>query len=240
MKVWIAVAIAGLCVCQPALAQKVVRSYPAQLRVDLDTEGHVAGAKGPDDLPSMLEGPMQQAIRRWRFKPVQRDGHPVTARTFVRARLEVVEQAAGKYGLRLVYEANGPRLGPGSYVPKGLPMSVFHAGVEGRLVMDAIVHPDGSIADVTVAEAKIPGVRIAPFRQFAIDVVEHMEAEPEQVDGKPIATHVRIPFVFQEPTNVHSPAELKKANENPTPPPPGGGAVAMDSPVVPLDVAPPG
>lgn len=234
--------LALLCFSGIAMAQDVVRSYPAELALDMDTQGHVVAAAPVGDMPAALVGPMQSAVQHWRFKPVQDHGVAATARTYVRVRMDVVQQAPGSYGLRVVYIKNGPSLNP-TRVPAMSP-EMYRDGVHGHLVMEGVVRPDGTVADLQMTEAKFPGVRAAPFRQFATEALQHMKAMPEMVAGQPVATRIRVPFFFNEP-HVASEAgdqgksEAHAAQAMPSPAP-TGEAVALDSPVAPLEVGPKG
>jgi len=189
------------CCMGTAMAQQVVRSYRADVALDIDTQGQVAHATLPDDLAPMFDAPIQEAVSRWRFKPVMKDGIAVTARTYARIKLDVLQQAQDKFGVRVICLSNGPSL-TFMQAPK-FPADMMRTRTEGTVQMEAIVQPDGSVTDIRATDAKISGGRIGgpehskdAFRRAALAAMQHMQAKPEWIDGKPIATAISLPLAF--------------------------------------------
>lgn len=182
-------------------AQQVVRSYRADVALDIDTQGHVAKATPPDDLPAALAPSVQQVASHWQFNPVVRDGVAVTARTYGRIKLEVLQQEPGKYGVRVVLLSNGPSLIFAK--PLKYPASMMRARTEASMRIDAIVRPDGSVTDVRVSDNKVSGELIGSagharevFERAARKAMEGLQAKPEWIDGKPVATSLSMPLSY--------------------------------------------
>lgn len=213
---------------------QVAREYRAQVALDIDTDGKVSGIQLPQDVPPMLAAPAREAIARWRFKPPVRDGHAVTARTYVRLILQLVRQMDGNYGLRAVYRANGPRLIL-TQLPQ-YPRNELRQRGQGTIVMEAIVRPDGTLSDIHMASHRINHPGPGAFVTSAEAVMQHAHAQPELVAGQPVATRIQVPFVYALQSVSRSEALSIGAAKDGAPataesPGPVGEAVALDSPV---------
>lgn len=220
----------------------VAREYRAQVALDIDTDGKVSGIQLPQDVPAMLAAPAREAIARWRFKPPVRDGHAVTARTYVRLVLQLVRQADGNYGLRAVYRANGPRLIL-TQLPQ-YPLNELRQRGQGTIVMEAIVHPDGTLSDIHMASHRINHPGPGAFVTSAQAVMQHAHAQPELVAGQPVATRIQVPFVYALQSVSRSEALSRQEAKDGAPataeaPQSVGEPVALDSPVQ-LIAGPPG
>lgn len=225
-----------------AVDRQVVRTYHLQAGLDVDTGGQVTRVDLPGEIPAVLGAPAQEAIKRWRFKPPVRAGHAVTARTYAWVDLELVKRPDGNYGVAVSYVKNGPAL---ALQPPRWPM----VQGDGSLTMEAVVQPDGSLTDANLVASSgfsSPLVR----KQFVLaveDAIGRSHALPELVDGKPVATRMQIPVVFER---HDGPSGRAKAKTAPAPDQPTGAgseapqlsgqAVALDSPVQPVDVGPRG
>lgn len=232
--------IVALCACQCALAQDVVRSYRTSVALDIGAEGQVIKATPADDLVLALVGPVQKTVGSWRFTPVMRDGKAVAARTYAAVLVELVQQSKDSYGVRVRYKSNGPRI---HYSKAPLyPPEAIRARSMGTIVMALTVRPDGSFADIHKVRAKFSNGTVASFEKSIQHMIRHATAEPEQVDGQTVATHLEIPYVFNlkiftsnRPVMSPSPEQRDEADEaNPA----AGVPVVLDSPVAPLEVGP--
>lgn len=196
-------------------AQQVVRKLPVALQLDVNGQGQVTavafmdppkvrmGVHGPlitfpgqqVALPDVLANAVKQSASHWRFKGRRIDGHPVSGRTWAHAELQIVERPGHTYTTRLLYLRNGPyfyRMDPPRY-----PSRAIRNGGNAAVVVDALVQPDDTFTDVHVV--KVYGnVRADDddFRQVAKVSVKHWKGHAERIDGRAVATHVRIPIFF--------------------------------------------
>lgn len=177
-----------------AQAQEIEREWPAQVALDVDPAGQVVAAKLPADIPDALVKAANEVMSRWRFKPVQRDGHAVSAKTYARVKLQAVKRGTGTFGLQVVYLSNGPRLYP--TVAPYYPLRESNHS-EGALLIEAVVQTDGRIDDIKVVESHFSGgPRQSLFSKSAVEAVSRWHADPEYVDGHPVATHIQLPMTF--------------------------------------------
>lgn len=221
--------------------QQVAREYAADVALDIGVDGQVTAVALPVDVPAMLVGPAQNAMKRWRFKSPVRDGHAVTARTYARTRLQLVQQPDGNYGLRVMFRSNGPKLTYGQ--PPRYPLDEIRHRNEGRLIMEAVAQPDGRLTDVHMIKHRFSDTHFSAFQQSVMTALAHCRVTPEWVDGKPVATRIQIPFVFE--LNYVSRAEALSRQVRPQADraatgdggssAPADEVVALDSPVQPLE-----
>lgn len=198
-----------------ASAQQVVRTLPVALQLDVNGQGQVTAVAfmdppkfrvdghgplitvpGPQTaLPDALANTVKQLAARWRFKGRRIDGAPVSGRTWVHAQLQIVEQPDHTYAMKLLYLRNGPYFY--RMDAPGYPSRAIRNGGYAAVVVDALVKPDDTIANVHVV--KVHGnVRADDdaFRRVAEAAVKRWKGHAEQIDGRTVATHVRIPIFF--------------------------------------------
>lgn len=184
-----------------AHAQPAERSFRYDLGLDIDTQGHVAHVSLPDGVPAPFVSPLERAASGWTFKAPLRDGKPVTARTYARARLLLVPQDNDRYGLRIDLLSNGPSL---TFTRNpSYPSEAIRNRVEGTVYMSALVQPDGSLTRIVLTRAELSqhGAlslqrAIHLFAKAAEDAMQTMQAKPEYIDGKPVATAIVLPVSF--------------------------------------------
>lgn len=192
---------AMVCCTNAAWAQQAERSYRTDIALEVDAQGRVTQATPSDDLPQPLVAPVQGVVSQWRFQPRLQNGVAVTTRTYARVMVELVPQGSGKYGLRLKYLSNGPSL---KFTRAMVyPPAMMRARNEGTVTMAAVVQPDGSLTDIHLTDSKLT-VRAAMSSKHAAEVFAHtvqeamqqMQAKPEWIDGKPVASAITLPITF--------------------------------------------
>jgi TonB family protein len=226
-----------------AHAQEVARELPAQVALDVHPDGQVAHVQWPAEFPALLAKPASEVMMHWRFKPIERHGQPASAQTYARIKVQLVKRGAESYGVQVRYLSNGPRIRP--TVAPYYPLSETSNG-QAEMLVQAVVQPDGTLGDVQIVEAYFRGTRSVLFRKSVTDAVTRWRADPELVDGRPVATRIQIPmsFLLTENGRSWSPPKLKLLRQTAATaaamPAPIGEAVAMDSPLEPAAVNPGG
>jgi TonB family protein len=73
--------------------------------------------------------------------------------------------------------------------------SAFRKGIEGRVVLKAIVRKDGSVGPVRVHQSLLP-----ELDEAAVQAVRTWQFDPAKVDGEPInvLTHIEVDFIIQK------------------------------------------
>ncbi|KRE97632.1 energy transducer TonB [Frateuria sp. Soil773] len=161
---------------------------------DVDPQGHVGAVQFDDGVPAAFTGLLTSAVKQWHFMPAILDGRPVPAHTFIYAKLRATPDAKGHYRLLVSFIGNGPKLI--SNFGLKYPADAEHAREAALLMLDASVQPDGRLAVMQV-RSKFEEWPVRPsFKTAVLVAAKHWHGIPEQVDGKPMATQVRIPVNF--------------------------------------------
>jgi TonB family protein len=184
-----------------ACAQPVARSFRYDLALDVDTHGHVAHVTLPDGVPTPFVAPLEEAASHWSFKAPLRDGVPMSARTYARIKLLLVPQSGDHFGIQIEFLSNGPSL---QFTRNPLyPPEMMRARAEGTVDMSAIVQPDGSVTDIQLKHAELSQHDVVRtqhatevFARAARETMQAMQARPEWIDGKPVATAIVLPVSF--------------------------------------------
>lgn len=234
---------------------------PVVLQLDVNAQGHVTAVtpmpgrqvrmhtrggmvvvrKASMPLTGELAGAARKVAMQWTFQPRKVNGKPVSGRTWARARLQIVKQTPSTYGVRLRYQDNGPYIY--STVAPRYPRRMITRHRYAGMVLEAVIEPDGSLGDLRVVSVhgNARGSSSA-FRKAALDSMRHWRGHPEQIDGRDVPTHLRIPMFFMlgdmsraARARIH--AQVRKAmppqgRSAPRVPLESGQALALDSPFV--------
>lgn len=262
MKRWVMLCAALLVVPAAVCAQNVVRERPVVLRLDVNRSGVVTAAKVMPpakriivyggrqagisrpygSVPEALAKAAVQVASKWRFRPPEVDGRPVSGRTWAHANLQIVKRGNGKFGIDLRYEYNGPYIQ--SWVLPEFPKRMLRLKQAFAVVTEAVVQPDGSVADVHVLKVLAEGRGShRQIERVTRRALVRWKGMAMKVDGKTVATRLRIPFIFSWPGSskanverlerqVHAlikPTKEPGKNDGPVR---SGVVVALDNPFV--------
>jgi len=225
-------------------AEKREQTY--SIGADVDAQGHVTATQVDPDVPASVATVLASAVRQWRFVPATRDGQPVPAHTFIRAKLQALPNTSGQYNLRISFVGNGPKIGREAVQPR-YPRDAIRARQSAFTVLAATVQPDGSLTDMNVT-SEYEGWPLRPyFKAAVLAAAKQWHAVPEQVDGQPVATRMRIPVSFTINPPYFTEKQVKMLREaarqeatavaQPGIPLPSEQEVALDSPLQPHTVA---
>lgn len=170
---------------------------------DIDAQGRITALQPGAEIKAPIVAVLDQAAKSWRFVPVQRDGKAVPVHSFIRARLDLVPAADGKYTIRVSCKGAGPLVKPprkeiSPDYPTDILGSLEAGGVLFAVHLD--LAPDGKVV-VTDIKTYAQGLS---FRHKAMlaDALkrwyERSSAVPESVDGQAVAatmarqTHVQV------------------------------------------------
>jgi TonB family protein len=226
---------------------------------DVDAQGHITATQVDPDVPASIAAPLSAAVKQWQFTPATLNGRPVPAHTFIKARLQLLADPSGQNYLHISFTDNGPWLNPQGGGQPEYPMEAIRARRSAVVIVEATVQPDGSLTDMNLSN-KVEGQPLPNyFKTAVLAAAKQWRAIPEQVDGQPVATRMRIPVTFSlEPVTFSPQSETftservkiprkatrkKTATENaeaarPSIPLPSEHEVALDSPLQPSAAAP--
>lgn len=151
------------------------------------------------------------AVRQWRYRPALKDGRPVKTSlaitlefTLDPASAETIpadaecaaREAAGVFWAGLCGVTN-PELIQESKVAPMYPEIARKAGVEGVVILQAVVRRDGSVGEIKVL--KSPGSRFG-LDEAAIDAVRQWKYRPGLWGGRPVDVYftVTVEFVLDD------------------------------------------
>jgi TonB family protein len=85
-----------------------------------------------------------------------------------------------------------------NYIPGNnphYPAEAIKAGVQGTVVLDVLVHADGTAGTITY-NAKQSTTTSADLIAAATDAVRKWHFKPQVKDGKPVDAYARVPITF--------------------------------------------
>lgn len=233
-----------LACAQTVRADEVREAYFA-IGADVDANGHVTATEQKTDAPAPLAKILMAAVKQWQFVPAKQNGKAVAAHTFVRLKLRVTPDTHGGQDIRIIFQGNGPLLTKHNVLPK-YPKKARTLGRSGFLYLDATVQPNGHLTDMKISNQfeELPADKV--FHTAVLSAARHWSAVPEQVQGKAVATRLRIPVTFMfNPAGLSASqlailrAALRKETAEDTRagiPLPSEQEVALDSPLQPSRV----
>ena len=205
----------ALALASAASASDAVREWPVTVQLDVNTAGQVTSAKVMDPVPLMQPagdglaaqktrfGPLpdalvpivEKATLKWRFQPIRVQGIPVTGRTWAVAELQFAKRKNGDVDVSIQYVRNGP-FTRYPVMPK-YPELMVRQDVSGALAVEFVVEPDGSTDQIRILKAFGGAAKHEDlFGQAVRKALSESKSIPLMVDGKAVATRMRVPYVF--------------------------------------------
>ena len=235
------------CALAAHAAEKREQTY--RVGADVDAKGHITATQVDPDVPASIAAVLTSAAKQWQFVPATLNGRPVPAHTFITAKLQALPNASGQYDLRISFMGNGPRLD--NRAPPRYPEDAIRRRQAAFLILDATVQPNGHLTDMKVSNKFADWPVLPSFKVAVLTAAKQWHAIPEQVDGQPVATQLRIPFIFTIEGQTYTAQQIRILREaarmdaaaadaktsQPAIPLPSEQEVALDSPLRPRAVA---
>jgi TonB family protein len=155
-------------------------------------DGTVGDVRVTRSVHAGLDEEAVRAVKQWTFKPGTKDGEPVA----VQVNAELTFTLRRDEGVKLVNIV----VKPGQVVthPRTTrtvkPLytaAAKKAGIEGNIVLEATVNPDGTVANIRVTQPLDPGLD-----REAVKAVSQWLFRPGTKDGKPVPVQVEILLAF--------------------------------------------
>jgi hypothetical protein len=173
--------------------------FPATARIALDAEGVPQAVQASSRLPLPVREAIEARVKRWRFEPALVDGVARPGVTHVRLQACAIPQPDGSLRVGMDYQGNGPGYANDALrLPKlPYPPAAMQSGAQADIDLNVLVGEDGL---VTLQSMKATRGSAKAFKEVLEAWVGVMRYVPEEVDGRRIATQVRIPvsFSFEE------------------------------------------
>lgn len=240
MKNW---SVWGLLLCigaaQAEGAKEPVR-FPATARIALDAEGIPREVQANPRLPAPVREAIERRVKQWRFEPALVDGVARPGITHVRLQACAIPQPDGSLRVGMDYQGNGPGYADDALRLPRLPYppAAMRAGTQANIDLILSIGEDGQ---ATVQSMKARRGSVKEFKAGLEAWVATLRYVPEEVDGRRIATQVRVPveFYFTERSKrqervvaaTHAPDCVAAAGQPDDPP----DQVVLDSPFRPRE-----
>ena len=209
MKAWTLLALLSVAGIALAEGTQAPVRFPATAKVALDAEGVPQDVQANPRLPAPVREAIEQRVKQWRFEPALVDGVAMPGVTHVRPQACAVPRADGSLNVGMDYLGNGPGYADDALQLPRLPYppAAMRSGAQANIDLTVRVGEDGH---VTLQSMKARRGSTKEFREAPEAWVAAMRYLPEEVDGRRIATRVRIPVEFHF-------AERSRRQESPLP-----------------------
>ena len=182
-------------------------AFTTYAKVVVDAAGVPTKVEADRNLPQELRTYIEGLGARWRFEPISVQGGSGTGATYVSLGACAVPEATGGYRFAIDYRYNGPGRPGGVLSPPRYPVDAMVERIEGTLFVTMEVKPDGrAVIQETAFEGAEPRHERF-FTRTARDWVRNLQFMPEELDGVPVATRIRVPVQF----TMGSPTPQEKA-----------------------------
>ena len=190
------------------------RLFSAQLRIEVGADGVVTAVAPSPALSQVVNAALAENLRKVRFAPALLDGRPVAGVTYAWQEACLVPADGGS---RLAVRFLGT--GPGTAnaiqrTPPQFPFEAQRAGASADVKATYRVEPDGSIS---VESTELASGRSRYTREFLAATRQWLaaqRAEPEQLDGRPVATRVSTHVVFKSGPSFSGPDARRQAQQH--------------------------
>lgn len=167
-------------------------------KVAVGADGQLEEVQGAGKLPLPLRQFVESTVGGWQFEPALVDGVARTGTTWVRLSVCAVPQG-GDFALSARYTGNGPAPVSGAVFadPPQYPVNALRSGVEGDMLVTYTVEPDGSATLDSITYPEQGEKRMhRHFDRSLREWVSAMRYQPEELDGRPVATRISTPVEF--------------------------------------------
>lgn len=217
---------ACLLVAKPALSATAAKTldHNYTVAVDVDALGRVAQTQPAADTPAPIAAVLDQAVKQWRFVPVQRDGNAVPVHSYLVAEVQALPQEADKFAVRVSFVSVGPMFnsqkpGTGPIYPDQVMQALAANGRVAVVAADLELPPGGELAVTQATASSSGGLRGDDKRLLVAAVRRYYEQGsimPELVDGQPVFAKLHTSMSIQlikAPESAAAAARLPDAGQ---------------------------
>lgn len=208
----------------PELLENKLPMFPTRLQlegilqgevetlVDIDAQGRVVDVLYLGATHRYFVDAVDRVIHDWRFSPALREGEPAPTTKSLTIEFKLGELVNASFGPSIAFadlEAVVPNRGVEAYIAKmseldriPTPRSIVRPGIfaeipederTGRAVFQFFIDEQGAVRIPVLTEVE-GDLRLA---EAALIALEQWQFEPPRVHGRPVITHARQEFLFQ-------------------------------------------
>ena len=182
--------------------------FQTRAAVSIDAGGRPTDIQLPEQLPETVASFVRSQIMQWRFAPPEVNGQARAGKTYLTLGACATPVTSG-YQLAVDYKGAGPGTPrpDGKMTPPRFPMEAAKKNVNSRSLVQFVVEPDGNATLESIDFAAPRDQRL--FQQTLEEWVKQIRFMPEEVDGKPVRTRMRVPVHFEARRHGTASAESK-------------------------------
>jgi TonB family protein len=168
---------------ETARAQRI--SGTVILRVQIDTEGHVAQIDIIGGHPLLAEA-AANAVKQWQFKPYLLNGEPIAVET-----TETLSFGQGSPELPIKLRAD---VMAGNLIREVAPVYPPRAKaghIQGEVILEAMIDTKGNVAELKISSGH------PLLAEAALDAVKQWKYKPYELNRKPVEVETTIMVRFQ-------------------------------------------
>ena len=182
---------------QPKVLKSITPKYPEELKkkgiegtvmldVTVDKSGNVCNVKVAESVNKLLDGSAVNAVKQWKFKPALSKGKPV--KTTVKIPVAFTLKNDKKYTPLILVDVMPV---PTKKVEPVYPENVKKLGIEGTVMLNAVLDKNGNVVKVEVKKSLYPALD-----NEAVKALKQWKFKPAKNDNKPISVWITVPFDF--------------------------------------------
>ncbi len=173
----------------PPLAKQAQIQGTVVLSTLIGKDGRVQNLKVVSGHPLLVQAALD-AVRNWAYQPTLLNGEPVEVKTSIQVNFALSSDNATTAN-RLEVSGNAQAAKLITQVAPEYPAAAKQGGIEGTVVLEAIVGKDGTVQDVKAVSG--PPV----LAQAALDAVKNWVYQPTLLNGEPVEVKTTIQVNFK-------------------------------------------
>lgn len=175
------------------------REFTYGVAAEIDPGGRVVDADlKASDVDEAFATTIEGLVKQWRFRPAMADGQPAAATTTLTTQVvvDIDENQSAKVTARYLRHGAAP---DGLQLPPRYPKDAMRRQVSAEVAVVATVDAEGQPMKVELHSLmmNLDDARLGKrFAAEAMETIRGWKFQPEQVNGKPVASKVVVPIKF--------------------------------------------
>ncbi|MGD0667367.1 MAG: M56 family metallopeptidase [Bryobacteraceae bacterium] len=173
----------------PPLAKQAKIQGTVELSAVIGKDGRVQNLKVVSGHPLLVQAALD-AVKNWVYRPTLVNGEPVEVKTSIQINFTLASSENIEPANRLEVSGNAQAAKLITQVAPEYPAAAKQAGIQGTVVLEAIVGKDGTVQDVKA----LSGPPL--LAQAALDAVKNWVYQPTLLNGEPVEVKTTIQVNF--------------------------------------------
>ncbi|MGB9459245.1 MAG: M56 family metallopeptidase [Bryobacteraceae bacterium] len=176
----------------PPLAKQAKIQGTVELSAVIGKDGRVQDLRVIRGHPLLVQAALD-AVKNWVYQPTLVNGEPVEVKTSIQINFALASSENIETANRLEVSGNAQAAKLITQVAPEYPAAAKQAGIQGTVVLEAIVGKDGTVQDIKA----LSGPPL--LAQAALDAVKNWVYQPTLLNGEPVEvkTTIQVNFTLQ-------------------------------------------